>query len=157
LGGHVASALLQNWLWDRPFSPILDNIALAFYASHYILPIVLTYVLFPAAPPWWAAYFGYLEGVRAYHSIDILLNSPNPVAAMPSLHMAMPTYLALFGTFLWRKRGLWLWIFPLGVAFATVYLGHHYVVDLLAGMAYALAVFIGVFIWIRRGRHHKAA
>lgn len=183
LGGHVANAVLQNWLWDRPFSPILDNIALFFYYSHYILPILLvvivwqlyprvywplvggmvvlaymafiTYILFPAAPPWWAAHFGYLEGVRAFHPIDLLLNSPNPVAAMPSLHMAMPTYLALFGTFLWRKRGLFLWIFPLGVAFATVYMAHHYVIDLLAGVAYALIVFAGVFLWIRRGKHHN--
>ncbi|WP_160317028.1 phosphatase PAP2 family protein [Ardenticatena maritima] len=181
LGGHIANVVLQNWLWDRSFSPLLDNIALAFYYSHYILPIILmvivwqlyprfywplvggivvlaymafiTYILFPAAPPWWAAHFGYLEGVRAFHSIDILLNSPNPVAAMPSLHMAMPTYLALFGTMLWRKRGLWLWIFPLGVAFATIYLGHHYVVDLLAGMVYAFFVFAGVYLWIHRHRH----
>ncbi|RME12844.1 MAG: phosphatase PAP2 family protein [Ardenticatenia bacterium] len=41
----------------------------------------------------------------------------------------------------------------LGVAFATIYLGHHYVVDLLAGMVYAFFVFAGVYLWIHRHRH----
>jgi membrane-associated phospholipid phosphatase len=34
--------------------------------------------------------------------------------------------------------------------FSTVYLGHHYVIDLLAGAAYALVVFLTVYLWAVR-------
>ena len=55
----------------------------------------------------------------------------NPVAAVPSLHGAWSTLVALI-IWRWRPR-LW----PIGVAyalvqqFAVVYLGEHYVADLL--------------------------
>ena len=66
---------------------------------------------------------------------------PNHTAAMPSLHMAWPVYIALFCVFTWGKKAAWVFALPLCVGFATIYLGHHYVVDLLAGTVYALATF----------------
>ncbi len=64
----------------------------------------------------------------------------NPVAAVPSLHGAWSTLVALI-IWRWRPR-LW----PIGVAyalvqqFAVVYLGEHYVADLLVGDALALGM-----------------
>ena len=48
---------------------------------------------------------------------------------------------------MWGKRGIPVILLPLGVIFATIYLGHHYVVDALAGATYATVVFLTVFRW----------
>ena len=74
-----------------------------------------------------------------YENID-----PNPIAAMPSLHVAFPMYIAL--SFIELNRGPARWaalLYPLAVTFSVVYLGHHYVIDCIAGVAYAL-----VFYWL---------
>lgn len=106
--------------------------------------MILSYVgfigfsLFPTAPPWWAQYHGYLSASDAIQYVssvpfDALRNSPNPVAAMPSLHSAYGLYIALSIVMIWGKRVYWVFLYPALVAFATVYLGHHYVVDVIAG------------------------
>ena len=128
----------------------------------YVLGVLLlsylgfaTYALYPQEPPWLAASQGYLPPIReifvrtlqeftlyrpfhsAYEFID-----PNPVAAMPSLHAAFPvyTYLALART--WRGwRAALAVLYPLAVIVAVVYLGHHFVVDCIAGAAYAIVCF----------------
>ncbi len=181
-GGALPGAMLQHALWHHGvFSEVLRVVSTAFYFSHFVVPLGLmvwiwqreyavywpfvwgvvtlaylafaTYVLFPAAPPWWATYYGYLRGAWAVHAFpppEVMLQGANPVAAMPSLHMALPTFQAMFGVAVWKKRGLWLWIFPLGVGFATLYLGQHYVVDLLAGILYAAVVFWLFRPWLRK-------
>ena len=98
----------------------------------------LLFVLFPVAPPWWATYYGYLSGDEAVPLIsrvpmDVMISSPNPVAAMPSLHAAYSMYVAASVIFVWGWKKKWILLYPLAVAFAVVYLGHHYVVDVLAG------------------------
>lgn len=179
-GGHLPIVWVQDLLWDRTISPYLTVLFTGFYYSHFILPLILltvlwqrrrslywpfvggfvvlmlsafaTYIIFPAAPPWWATYFGYLQGdlaVRSYPEAEMMFQGPNPVAAMPSLHMASPVFISLFSTLIWKRRALWLWIFPAGVGLATLYLGHHYVIDLLAGSVYALVIFSAVFLFTR--------
>ena len=68
----------------------------------------------------------------------------NPVAAVPSLHAA---YTLLFSIFLWRLVPRWarvlLAAYPPAMAFALVYTGEHYLVDILLGWAYTL-----VAVWI---------
>lgn len=98
----------------------------------------ICYLLYPAAPPWMAAQQGYLPGAvgsAATMYIPSLLQrlNPNPVAAMPSLHAAFPTYTALFALWLWRERVRVLLVLPVAVCFATLFLGQHYVIDLIAG------------------------
>jgi len=50
----------------------------------------------------------------------------------------------------WGRKGIPVILLPLGVIFAIVYLGHHYVIDALAGMFYATAVFLTVYPWARK-------
>jgi membrane-associated phospholipid phosphatase len=104
----------------------------------------VTFVLVPTAPPWWASANGYLDGVRLIHlsSHTAFLYdkvSPNSVAAMPSLHAAYPWLFFLFACRLWGKRGGLVALYPAAVFFAVVYLGHHYVVDIIGGIVYASA------------------
>jgi hypothetical protein len=118
-----------------------------------------TFILFPAAPPWLAASrhdlppVAQIIGVVNLHLPLIRLDPlwergtayANVVAAMPSLHEGQTLLISLF--FFRRLRTAWrwlLWLYPLAMAFALVYAGEHYVVDVLAGFAYCLAVYLCV-------------
>jgi membrane-associated phospholipid phosphatase len=115
---------------------------------------LLVYWLLPTAPPWYAAKKGLLDDGRTpavrrmmveygekfwkerWGPLYSLLGG-NPLAAMPSLH---------FATSLMAARVLWdahpvaggfIWSYTVTLAIALVYLGEHYVTDLVAGGALA--------------------
>jgi membrane-associated phospholipid phosphatase len=119
---------------------------------------LITYVLFPAAPPWYASEHGLLPpiqrltGVVWSHSfvsisqvVDHGQGLSNPVAAMPSLHAAFTLLVALF---LWRSARWWwripLALYPLAMGFTLMYFGEHYAVDVLAGWVYAILAYRAV-------------
>ena len=185
--GALPTTFLQARLWDPNRVHWYDYGASILYAMHFVLPLVaafalwmwrrreywrfavsylllvysgfVTYILYPMAPPWWAAEQGRIPEVN-----DILGNvqygalanpivlatryfHPNPVAAMPSIHAAAPVLVWLV---LWRTWPKWGWatvVYRLGVAFSVVYLGQHYVIDVLAGWGYALAAFALTWFW----------
>jgi PAP2 superfamily len=64
----------------------------------------------------------------------------NPLAAMPSLHFATSLMAALLLAEVGSVAGALGLAYALTLAFALVYLGEHYVVDLLAGAALTAAV-----------------
>ncbi len=102
----------------------------------------VTYMLLPTAPPWWAAGSGDPEGVRLVHLSGHMAFiydkvSPNAVAAMPSLHAAYPWLFYLFARRLWGRRARPVILYPAAVFLSSVYLGHHYVVDIIGGVYYA--------------------
>lgn len=121
------------------------------YAAHVLGIAVLgvaTYILVPAAPPWYAAAEGVIPPVKRLSNIgwDVvgldragsLLDQGqakvNLVAAVPSLHTA---YAVLALVFFWpvlRRLGrLVLTGYPLLMGFVLVYSGEHYVIDVLLG------------------------
>jgi hypothetical protein len=126
------------WLTDRRLFLRFTTALLGMSFAGFVI-----FLLIPTAPPWWAQDHGVLTGFR--HVIGSTLPSevspyyeslnPNPVAALPSLHAAYPLlgFLALRPAY---PRAAWLvfgWC--LVVWFSVVYLGEHYVVDVLAGIA----------------------
>ncbi len=64
----------------------------------------------------------------------------NPLAAMPSLHFATSLMAALLLAETGPLPGAIGWTYAMALGFALVYLGEHYVVDLLAGAALTGAV-----------------
>jgi membrane-associated phospholipid phosphatase len=115
----------------------------------------LTYLAFPAAPPWMASrdhYIPYVEPVQHHiwnnlsvHSVPNLYEmfGPNQVAAVPSLHSAYPTLIALFVFELFGRRwGLLAMIYPISMWIGVMYLGEHYLFDVLAGALYAVISFV---------------
>jgi hypothetical protein len=114
----------------------------------------VTFLLFPAAPPWMASQMGYIPhiqkistdiwaamGVHNYTAIYDKL-SPNLVAAVPSLHAAYPTLMVLFITraFGWRWGLASLW-YPISLWIGVIYLGEHYLFDVTLGITYAVTSF----------------
>jgi hypothetical protein len=114
------------------------------------------YWALPTAPPWWAAENGHLsepirrlmvdvgESVwgRAWPKLYDSFNG-NPWAAFPSLHFASSVMGALLLRETGPKAGAVGAAYAGVLGFALVYLGEHYVTDLVAGAALVAAVRIG--------------
>jgi membrane-associated phospholipid phosphatase len=193
-GGHVPTVWLQQHLYHPGPVPWWEAVVSLVYVSHFLtVPTVavilwlrsrdqwarymrrwftlsvaalITYFLFPAAPPWWAAQYGYLKDPVAristsgwdaigLHSAGNTLNAlqveqSNLVAAMPSLHTAYAMMAVAF--FLPAVRRRWwplLLAYPLAMTFTLVYSGEHWVIDVLIGWVYVGATFVAV-AWFER-------
>jgi membrane-associated phospholipid phosphatase len=107
----------------------------------------------PTAPPWWASEEGHTdEKVRRImvevgeeqwgRSWQPLYNflGGNPWAAMPSLHFAASLMAAILLTEAGPLEGAAGWAYAGALGFGLVYLGEHYVVDLIAGAALVAVV-----------------
>jgi membrane-associated phospholipid phosphatase len=109
---------------------------------------VLVYWALPTAPPWYAAERGLIEADPALRRLMVEqgrafwrdrweplygLLAGNPLAAMPSLHFATSVMAAFVLADAGPVEGAVAWTYALTLGFALVYLGEHYVVDLLAG------------------------
>ena len=107
------------------------------------------YYLVPTAPPWLAANAGDLPDVARINAIahstawseayaqGSYVAGVNDVGAMPSLHTALTAIVAMS---LWRMhRGLGVigWLYVGAMGFSLMYLGEHYLIDVLAGVAVA--------------------
>jgi membrane-associated phospholipid phosphatase len=115
------------------------------------------YWLVPTAPPWWpaAAGAGGLDGEPAVRRMMVEYGEDfwkdgwgslysvfggNPLAAMPSLHFATSLMAALLLAEVGPIAGALGFGYAATLAFALVYLGEHYLVDLLAGAALTAGV-----------------
>jgi hypothetical protein len=110
------------------------------------------YWFLPTAPPWWAGNTGELPHVRRIMTeagerawgrywtglYDSL--SGNQLAAMPSLHFATSVMAAHVLQDVGPVPGAVGWAYTAALGLALVYLGEHYVADLIAGLALAEAV-----------------
>lgn len=110
----------------------------------------------PTAPPWWAAKHGYLEDRRVDVRRMMIEYGPvfwgdlweplydflggNPLAAMPSLHFATSFMGAQLLSEVGPGAGAVGWSYALWLGLALVYLGEHYLIDLLAGAALTQAI-----------------
>ena len=115
------------------------------------------YWAFPTAPPWWASANGYLGDDTAVHVRRMMIEygpefwgelwmplydvlGGNPLAAMPSLHFAT----SLMGAHLLSDvdpvAGAVGAGYAAALGLALVYLGEHYLVDLIAGAAFTEAI-----------------
>jgi len=117
--------------------------------------------LVPTAPPWLAGQWHDLPFVhRIVHDViagfdpelyrqGYEIAGTNPVAAMPSLHMAITAVVVVTAWRLGRVAGASATVYAAAMAFALVYTGEHYALDVLAGTATALIAVAGVGLVVR--------
>jgi membrane-associated phospholipid phosphatase len=119
-------------------------------ATIYLASIV--FLLCPVEPPWMEIGSVRVLEVRAF--IEYTGVDTNQVAAMPSLHAGLPAMLGLFALVRlgWRKTAYALFAYSAGVGFFVVYLGEHWVIDVVAG--WALAGFVAFVL--TRGAMYRA-
>lgn len=179
--GYMPPTLLQNWLYHPGQIAWYDIMSSVVYFLHFPLPLILgfflwlkdrkqyfqfivallvlsfsgflTYLIYPAAPPWYAAERGLVEVDKIMNVIIDQVGwswnlsyyysnlNPNPVAAIPSLHAAYPTLVFLALRHYSRRLGYLFAPYPFLVWFSIVYLGEHYVIDALLGIAYAILAY----------------
>jgi membrane-associated phospholipid phosphatase len=197
LGTPFVAVRLQQWLgqgarvlpWEYPI--------FAVYMSHFFMALAiagllwrfdpprfrrfrarivvvdglgfLTYVLYPAAPPWMVAdatgvpmhrvvsqVWGHIGLATADPLVQRGNTFYNEVAAVPSMHAATSMLILLF---FWPRARWWLRAllvtYVLAMAFVLVDAGEHYVFDILTGWLYAIAVIAGFALAgvVARKRH----
>lgn len=99
---------------------------------------VAIFMVFPVDPPWMHADVVRVLSERDF--ADYTAVDTNPSAAFPSMHAALPAAMALFFFLRYPERSLYAWLclfFALAIGFSVVYLGEHWVIDVLAGYAAA--------------------
>jgi hypothetical protein len=124
------------------------------------------YFLIPSSPPWLAPDavnspaaaqvvrviepVGKAIGGRLYAAVYDLIGESNPIAAMPSIHMAT-TFLLVFamGGLGRRWRGVTI-AYAAFMGFALIYLGEHYVIDVGIGMFVASYGWLTATLWMDR-------
>jgi len=183
--GRPPTLWLQDALWSGT-PRVYDYVAWVVYTSHFVVPLgvavrlwdrstaafrryvaallsltfaaFVTYVAYPAVPPWLASKQGHLAPTdrvvsdvfattgltKAGELVDTGTALSNPVAALPSLHAAVPLLLTLLYWPAARRRWqrVLLASYPVVMAFVLVYGAEHYVFDILLGWAYAAVVVI---------------
>ncbi len=143
----AAPMIFGLWLWMR------HRHRFSVFVTAYLLMMAAGYVVavfYPETPPWLASRAGALPPLDRI-TVDLLNHlgpvgrlyggaDPAPYSAMPALHVAVPSLIALtvIGMLGWRSKRAWLAaLYPITMAFATLYLGEHYVLDGVAGAALA--------------------
>ncbi len=126
----------------RQFRTVMLTMMLCYYGG-YIL-----YIVFPAAPPRLA--LADLYSINIWKGTSLISDSARAVVnisassargAFPSLHCTI-TFLTLGMAWRFHKGLFWLFL-PIGISLiiATVYLRHHYIVDIYAGL------FLCAIVW----------
>ncbi len=148
------AAVIGVWLFMRKMAwRVTIIVALTFYLG------VLLYFTVPTAPPWMAADQGLVDGVvrgmnavgPAILGVDLYnwafaaMAEPNPIAAMPSLHFAASFVIVGVGIVLRSAKVIAVaLVYCVALAFSLVYLGEHYIADIIAGATVAFIAFSAV-------------
>lgn len=121
---------------------------------------VIIQLVFPCAPPWYENKYGLapanysmsgspagLAAIDKLFGIDLYTStftaSPMVFGAFPSLHSGSATIEALFMSYVFPKLRPLFILYTMWLLWATMYLSHHYAVDLVGGaMLSAIAYFI---------------
>lgn len=163
--GGLPTLWLQDALWKNG-SELLEWTTVLVHTSWFVVPLLAAifitvrrpakvgsffrwwiavellalplFALFPMRPPW-------MESDQVVRIIALRFGGEiadsNPVAAMPSLHVAFPFVIAL-----WFRKERWMapFVVMLGytalIAFEVVYSGEHYVIDAVGAVAFGLGI-----------------
>ncbi len=111
------------------------------YVFWYTLTIYLAVAVFlavPVEPPWMAE--PGVARILSFHYSSVRFD-PDPIAAMPSLHIALPLGLAGWARSHQRRvLATALVAYAMLLSFAVLFLGEHYVIDILGAAALAAVV-----------------
>jgi len=126
------------------------------------------YFLLPSNPPWMAPEsvnspgaptvlrimepIGKQLGGGLYQAGYNVVGESNPIAAMPSIHFAVTFLFVFVARYFHRAWRIAAWIYAVSMALALIYMGEHYVVDILAGAAVTAAGWVAAGGWISSGR-----
>ncbi len=153
----IAVAVVLFLMFKKRFTDmrtVLVGTILTFYFGYFL------YIIFPAAPPRLTLAHLFVRDfsgtwITAAQQKLINLNPSSSRAAFPSLHCAV-TLLSLIYAYKFSKKLFWVLLIPgISLVLATVYLRHHYVIDIIGGFALAIATYFAaphIDAWWERTR-----
>ena len=164
---------VATWFYLRGEYQRMQRLAFGFALANLVGWAV--WLAWPAAPPWYVdaygpgpaspavaaspaggARFDALVGLPLF--ANLYARSSNVFGAMPSLHVCYGVLTALTGWSAGRAARWFTLVFAVVLAFAAMYLRHHYILDIVAGALLAFAVYGAVVAVDRRlqsrGRRH---
>lgn len=141
--------------------------------QHFLLAMTMTlflglviYFILPANPPWMAPEaidspgapvvmrimepIGKELGGGLYEAGYKIVGESNPIAAMPSMHFAI-TFILVWVA---HGRGKWweiaAWLYSISMGAALVYMGEHYIIDILVGGSVTTYSWFATRRWVLR-------
>ncbi len=130
--------------WKRPQR--IGSFFLWWIALHFIVNPL--FALFPLEPPWMAS--AEVTRIIALH-LGSGIPDNNPLAAMPSLHVALPLLISFwFFRERWKMPALAMLAYSALIAVEVVFSGEHYIVDVAGAAAVAGAIALTAQIGHRR-------
>ncbi len=154
---HGVAAFLW-WKYPARFLQFLRTMTLTL-----VLGLVLYFAL-PSNPPWMAPDsinspiappalrimepIAVAIGGGLYQASYKIVGESNPIAAMPSIHMAITFILVPVSYWYGRVWRILAWLYALSMGFALVYLGEHYVIDVVIGSLIALYSWFAARTWM---------
>jgi hypothetical protein len=154
------------WLWwkhKQRFQHYLAALAMLLTLG------LLIYFIIPSNPPWMAPDsidspgapvvlrimepIGKELGGGLYQAGYKIVGESNPIAAMPSIHFAV-TFLLVFAA-IGRGRAweILAWLYALSMGAALVYMGEHYIIDILVGGLVTSYSWYATGAWLDRHHH----
>ena len=135
----VVIASVALWRFKRQiFSKYVTAIVLTSYAA------LVTFLILPTAPPWYLGvahdlfYGGTSSALPSWLLNTASMFESDKFAAFPSLHAAYAIIFAYFMVKLDKRLAYVAIPIAAGILFSTLYLGQHYLIDLIGGAVYAL-------------------
>jgi membrane-associated phospholipid phosphatase len=154
---HAVAAFLW-WKYPSRFLQYLRTMTLTL-----TLGLVLYFAL-PSNPPWMAPESvnspGAATALRIMEPIATqiggglykagykIVGESNPIAAMPSIHMAITFLLVPVSYWFGRIWRILAWFYAISMGFALVYLGEHYVIDVTVGSLITLYSWHAARTWM---------
>ncbi len=154
---HFYGPLILGWLLWHTYDDRRTYYRFVWTLTVLNAMALATFFVYPAAPPWYVLRHGFVQPVGEIFGMEGgLINIDNMIemkllstvwrnmnsnlfAAIPSLHGAYPMAVSFFAWFKFKKYPQFLILYPILVWWSTVYLNHHYIIDLIIG-----AVYVGV-------------
>jgi membrane-associated phospholipid phosphatase len=135
----IVATCLIVWYVKRPlFGKYVTVMIITTYAA------LMTFILMPTAPPWYAGVANNLYQTATSSALPqglvsfMSLVEVDQFAAFPSLHGAYAIIFSYFMIKIDRRLALISLPITFGILFSTLYLGQHYLIDLIGGALYAL-------------------
>lgn len=147
---------------------------------HYLLALTMTltlglfiYFIMPANPPWMAPEtinspgapvalrimepIGKALGGGLYQASYAIVGESNPIAAMPSIHFAITFLLPWVAFGRGRRVEIIAWLYALAMGTALVYMGEHYIIDVIVGGSVTTWAWWTTHAWLARNRESMSA
>ncbi|THU92116.1 PAP2-domain-containing protein [Dendrothele bispora CBS 962.96] len=156
VGHYIVPFVVAAFLWL--FRPKEALHLWARLLGFFNLTGVIIQILFPCAAPWYELIYGLTPASYStkgspggliridalFHSngyTTAFTNSPLVFGAFPSLHAGCATLEALFISHFFPQTTKWVWTYAGVLYWATMYLTHHYLIDVVGGGCLAMGFF----------------